>query len=159
MAASVEIQQKVNLFTPNAMFPALQNYWQPFWWHDLLSAVDDQDFQTLVQGLPDLFQDFSLDMDSLAAWTCAVKQLKSHSCRGLVAISAAELQSLPDLAIEHLASLLNGADLPPVFHCRKPRITQALDRSDQSLYSHNFTVCGAVSAVPRSWHICQQKCR
>ena len=113
MAASVEIQQKVNLFTPNAMFPALQNYWQPFWWHDLLSAVDDQDFQTLVQGLPDLFQDFSLDMDSLAAWTCAVKQLKSHSCRGLDAISAAELQSFPDLAIEHLASLLNGADLPP----------------------------------------------
>ena len=108
----VEVSQKIIRFTPHDMFPALQRYWQPFWWHDSLSDGDEPAFVDALQTLPNLFQDFQFDMTSTAKWTTAVRQLKSQSCRGLDGISAAELQSLPELAIEHLASILNATDFP-----------------------------------------------
>ena len=113
VAEEVHVRQQVCRFSPNDMFPALQHYWQPFWWQDNLSDQDAPDFVQIVDGLPNLFHDFQYDMDSLEVWLSAIRQLKSHSCRGLDGISAAELQSLPALAVEQLAVILNNADFPP----------------------------------------------
>eukprot|EP00438_Fugacium_kawagutii_P027321 Skav202721 [mRNA] locus=scaffold654:963827:967240:+ [translate_table: standard] len=95
------------------MFQTLTNYWKRFWqvpdpdrevpheFHEFLDQVEQQ-------------PEFHVEVTNVQHWHTAIAALKPHSARGIDGISAAELQQLPPLAIEHLCGIMAAmSEFPP----------------------------------------------
>ena len=99
------LSQTKHYSTPAQMFGALSAFWTPLWQRPLVEeAVPD--LHPFLSNLPSDFPEVSIDLTNPQLWVSAVRSLKPSSGRGVDAISAAELQSLPDLAIHHLGRVL-----------------------------------------------------
>ena len=99
------LTQQVLLTHPTHIMQALTDFWQPLWTRP--TNEDDMiSLRQLLSAIPDDLPAIRVDLDDEALWCSAVRELKSASGRGVDAISAAELQSLPDSCIRHLGKIL-----------------------------------------------------
>lgn len=99
------LTQTKHYYTPTQMFDALSAFWTPLWQRPLVEDVVP-DLQPFLSDLPSDFPEVLLNLSDPQLWVSAVRTLKPSSGRGVDAIGAAELQSLPDLAIHHLGRVL-----------------------------------------------------
>lgn len=92
---------------PTHIMSELTAFWQPLWQRP---AVDPalENLQPFLECIPSDFPPASLDTKDPDVWIQAVKSLKPSSGRGVDAISAAELQSLPPAAIANLGEILSS---------------------------------------------------
>ena len=97
--------QEQSLTRPRDIVDRLNAFWLPFWDSPDAALPMSCDFQAFLDSLPDLPHP-SIQLDNQIHWKHAVSSLKPHSARGVDGISAAELQSLPQSAIDDLAAIL-----------------------------------------------------
>lgn len=91
---------------PQHIMESLSNFWTPLWQRPTEEGVMDL-MQPFLAGITQL-SPIELDLSDPQLWLQAVKALKPSSGRGIDAISAAELQSLPPDAIVHLGNILSS---------------------------------------------------
>ena len=85
------MQQQISI-TASEISSQLQSYWHKLWWvPDPSPPVSDM-FDETLQTLPNVCQNLVVDLSDLDRWLMAIGQMKGHSCRGVDAISAAELK-------------------------------------------------------------------
>eukprot|EP00438_Fugacium_kawagutii_P001283 Skav218600 [mRNA] locus=scaffold3628:123125:127939:+ [translate_table: standard] len=101
-----EVTQSSRLISATAIFSSLNEVWDPYW-NQTDMPVSDQ-LQEFVDLLPTPSQPIQVRVDEVDLWCQAVQSHKPHSARGIDAIAASELQTLPREAIGHLAHLLNS---------------------------------------------------
>eukprot|EP00438_Fugacium_kawagutii_P017616 Skav201058 [mRNA] locus=scaffold2848:5823:10331:- [translate_table: standard] len=112
LEGEVPIVQECNLFNTTHLFDAMTDYWQNYW------MVPDPD-----RELPDSFRaflsylqqapNFEVEVKNPTLWIQAIKAQKANSARGIDGISSAELKTLPDKAIEDLATILGNMSVFP----------------------------------------------
>ena len=103
----VTVQQTQVAYTPATVAAELNQFWLPYWTVPNPNDVDPTALQEALQHLPaDVLTD--IQPYDLELWLDCVRQLKTHSARGVDGISAAELKSLPPRAIEHLMETMQS---------------------------------------------------
>eukprot|EP00438_Fugacium_kawagutii_P012153 Skav200039 [mRNA] locus=scaffold337:128586:133469:+ [translate_table: standard] len=94
----VQVTQDIHTSDPEQIMRSLDDYWQTFWNVEHPHTSNPEILGQVLDMLPHMLpKDMDVWADEL--WIQAVKDLNSRSARGLDAISAAELQMLPDSAI------------------------------------------------------------
>ena len=104
----VSVSQTQVAITAPEITSKLRSYWQKLWWLPDGDPPGSDDFDNLLQTLPNVCHDLQVDLDDLQRWHTAIRQMKGHSCRGVDAISAAELKQLSPTAIQDLQCLLKN---------------------------------------------------
>ena len=100
----IAVQDQI-LTKPSDIMDRLNQFWLPYWEHPNASQATAPAFEAFLDTLPELPSPVVLT-DRIELWMQAVSNLKSRSARGIDGISAAELQALPQKAIQELASIL-----------------------------------------------------
>ena len=135
---------------PSHIMHELQQYWTQHWNLPPSSLTPLPGFEDLVNSLPNLLAEETVDFASPELWRSAVKELNPRSARGIDAISAAELQSLPDVAIDHLASILMQMSEGFPDWCMIARTTP-VPKTSQSLFVHQFRPITILAQTYRLW--------
>jgi hypothetical protein len=110
-----EIQQQAVTTHPNDIMTDLQEHWDQYWTLPQEKLSPPPELEQLLAQLPCLLQDYPLDFADPQEWYRAVKSLNAKSARGIDGISAAELQSLPHQAIDHLKDISMGFSAFPAW--------------------------------------------
>ena len=100
----IAIQEQI-LTKPKDIVERLNQFWLPYWEHPDASQATAPEFEAFLETLPELPSP-SVLIDRVELWMQAVSNLKSRSARGIDGISSAELQALPQKAIQELATIL-----------------------------------------------------
>ena len=100
------LSQQVELQEPGEIFARLQAHWAPFWERDDTQMSGQDNFDRLLDLIPDDWEPPQVDMQDISLWTQAIKDLKTPFARGVDAISSWELKKLPLEAIKHLRDVL-----------------------------------------------------
>lgn len=109
-AIEVRVCQDQKVVDKSRIFRRLSDFWQPFWQKESVVLPSHRNsFETFLQYIPDNLPSFTVDTSDIRLWIDAIRRLKSSSARGVDAISAAELQELPQSAIRDLAKLVTTA--------------------------------------------------
>lgn len=101
-----DIHQTVVTTHPCEIMQNLQEYWNQYWTVDPDRLQPPRSFRDMLCNLPCILQDQPMDFADPKEWYQAVKMLNAKSAKGIDGISAAELQSLPCQAIDHLREIL-----------------------------------------------------
>jgi len=108
-----EISQSNVINHPMSIMNNLQQQWDQYWNLEPERLNPPPGFQQMLNQIPELLRE-GLDFSEPQEWYQAVKSLKSKSARGIDAISADELEMLPQLAIDQLRDiLLQLPEFPP----------------------------------------------
>ena len=95
--------------TPNELFDEFAKFWKPFWLRDQPSEqFHDEPWQSFVEEmdaatLPTL--SLQVRLDDVALWRQAIAKLKKNKSEGICGWRHEELQSLPNMAVEHLCAI------------------------------------------------------
>ena len=109
-----EIEQQRVITHPTEIMQQLQDHWSQYWTVNPEKLEPPPGFNNMLTQLQPLLQDQSINFADPQEWYQAVHSLNAKSARGIDGISAAELQCLPNLAIDHLKDiLLQFQEFPP----------------------------------------------
>jgi hypothetical protein len=101
-----EIQQQRIITHPTEIMTQLQEHWSQYWTLPEEKLEPPPGFDTMLNQLQPLIHDQTINFADPQEWYQAVRSLNAKSARGIDGISAAELQCLPTLAIDHLKDIL-----------------------------------------------------
>ena len=102
----VVISQRQVLANPQDIFDQLCAFWDPYWNKDPEDIQLTGEFQAFLDQMSVNFPPPAINLQDESEWELAIRQLRSSSCRGIDAISAAELKMLPVEAIRDLSKIL-----------------------------------------------------
>eukprot|EP00438_Fugacium_kawagutii_P029679 Skav211483 [mRNA] locus=scaffold2188:99016:102759:+ [translate_table: standard] len=102
-----DITQSHHVVDPKDIARHLEEYWIPLWQQPPNAQPSDPwpEFDQLLNALPSSIPPLDISF-AVKEWHAAIATMKKTSARGIDAISVAELQSLPDLLIQELATIM-----------------------------------------------------
>lgn len=108
----VQVRQEQRVVDKSRVFDLLSKFWLPFWQKESTVLATHQDcFESFLTHIPADTPALSVTTSDPQLWLEAIRKLKSSSARGVDAISAAEMQSLPFSAICDLQHIV-------MHHCK-----------------------------------------
>ena len=157
MPEEVVVTQKQVLVNPKDIFQQLRDFWNPYWNKSEEDLQLTDEFQTFLDQLRVNFPAPAIDIHDQSEWELAIRQLRSSSCRGIDAISAAELQMLPLSAVHDLSKVLTSYEqgFPEWF---MTSITFALSKTNDIPVASQTRPITVMAQLYRLWSkvICKQ---
>ncbi len=103
----VQVCQQQIVVDKSRIFDLLSSFWLPFWQNEsVVEPTHQHSFETFLANVPGDLPPLVVDLTDSQLWFDAIRCLKSRSTRGVDAVSAAEMQSLPRAAICDLQHLV-----------------------------------------------------
>ena len=144
------LQQKATTVTPEAVANHLTSYWNQFWMNEPCEPDPWENFQTLLQKLPE-HHPITCDILDDEVWIRAIKSMKSGSARGVDAWAPDELKMLPMKPIrdlKHAFTLLLPIGMPK--YLMQARVVP-LSKKEGVNTAHNTRPITIIALLYRLW--------